>query len=107
MAIPEIFLHSPLSEMMGLLPRTWLLLLLGAVGCGGGLYPVRGKVTYKDGTPLTKGLVVFESSTRTPPITARGDIRADGSYELSTFKPADGAPAGKYRVLVSPRTMRI
>jgi hypothetical protein len=79
-----------------------LLLLLGtAVGCGGGLHPVRGKVTYDDGTPLTKGLVVFESMGGKPAVTARGDVQTDGSYQLSTNKPGDGVPAGKYRVLVS------
>jgi len=89
--------------MKRLMPATGVLFLLGSVGCSSGLYPVRGKVTYEDGTPVTKGLVVFESSAAKPPITARGDIQADGTYQLSTFKPGDGAPAGKYRVLLSPR----
>src|SRR5262249_55555724 len=99
----ETIMRTSLSERMRLVPAAGLLFLFSAVGCRGGLYPVHGKVTYPDGTPLAKGLVGFESATGTPSITARGDIRADGSYELSTFKPGDGAPAGKYRVLVSPR----
>jgi hypothetical protein len=84
-------------------PVILLLLLSALVGCGGGLHPVRGQVTLDDGTPLTKGLVVFESTEGEPPLTARGDVQADGSYELSTHKPGDGVPPGKYRVLVSPR----
>ena len=80
------------------------LLLLGAVGCGPRLYPVRGKVTYPDGKPLTAGLVVFESQGQEKPVTARGDIRADGSYQLGTYRPGDGALAGKYRVLVAPKS---
>ena len=37
------------------------LLLLSTAGCGKRQYPVRGKVTFEDGSPLTKGMVVFES----------------------------------------------
>jgi hypothetical protein len=75
----------------------------GMVGCGASMYPVRGKVTYPDGTPLAEGMVVFESQGQEKLITARGDIQADGRYELSTRKPGDGILAGKYRVLVAPR----
>jgi hypothetical protein len=78
------------------------LLIVLAAGCGGN-YPVRGKVTYRDGTPVTKGIVVFEQIDAKPAVTARGDIQADGTYLLGTMKPGDGAPAGKYRVLVTPR----
>jgi hypothetical protein len=80
------------------------LLLLGVIGCGPRLYPVRGKVTYPDGKPLTEGLVVFESKGEERPVTSRGEIHPDGSYELSTSRPGDGALAGKYRVLVAPKT---
>jgi hypothetical protein len=79
------------------------LLLLGAVGCGPRLYPVRGTVTYPDGKPLTEGTVVFESKDADKPITARGTLQPDGSYELSTSRPGDGVPAGKYQVLVAPK----
>jgi hypothetical protein len=79
------------------------LLLLGAAGCGPRMYPVHGKVTYPDGSPVTEGMVVFESQGQEKPVTARGDIRPDGSYQLGTYKPGDGALAGKYRVLVAPK----
>jgi hypothetical protein len=61
-------------------------------------------VTYPDGKPLTEGMVVFESQGQEKPVTARGDIHPDGSYELGTHRPGDGALAGKYRVLVAPKT---
>jgi hypothetical protein len=80
------------------------LVLLAAGGCGPRLYPVRGLVTYPDGRPVTEGLVVFESDGAGKPVTARGDIRPDGRYELSTFRPGDGVPPGKYHVLVAPRS---
>jgi hypothetical protein len=79
------------------------LLLLSTAGCGKRQYPVRGKVTFEDGSPLTKGMVVFESMEGGEAITARGDVQTDGSFQLSTHKPGDGVPAGKYRVLVAPR----
>jgi hypothetical protein len=78
------------------------LVLLAAPGCGRKLYPVRGKVTYPDGKPVSGGLVVFELEGQEGASTPRGEIAADGSYELGTHKPRDGAAPGKYRVLVTP-----
>jgi hypothetical protein len=78
--------------------------LLGGAGCGTRLVPVRGKVTFPDGAPLTEGTVVFESTGGDPPVTARGDVKAGGEYVLGTFRPGDGAPPGRYRVLVAPRS---
>lgn len=88
----------------------WLLLgvgLLAAVagGCGPGhpkTYPVRGKVVFDDGAPLTSGaFIAFESTPAEGlPVNARGLVRADGTFVLSTFGDADGAVAGKHRVLV-------
>jgi hypothetical protein len=78
------------------------LLALGPAGCGASMYPVRGTVTLDDGTPLTRGLVVFERTEGGPPVTARGEVRPDGTYNLSTAKPGDGVPPGRYKVLVNP-----
>jgi hypothetical protein len=79
-----------------------LLLLVALSGCGKAQYPVRGKVTFEDGTPVTKGMVVFESAEGEK-VSARGEVQADGSYQLSTHKLGDGVPVGKYRVLVAPK----
>jgi hypothetical protein len=79
------------------------LLVLCAAGCGNRLYPVSGKVTLENGQPLTKGLVIFEGKEGEKPVTARGDIQSDGSYRLGTHRPGDGAPPGKYQVLISPQ----
>ena len=90
--------------------RTWRtvaaasLLLLGAAGCGSKLVPVKGKVTYPDGKPLAEGMVVFESKGEGKAVTARGEIQSDGRYQLSTHRPGDGVPPGKYQVLVAPKT---
>lgn len=77
-------------------------LALGLSGCGGAKYPVQGTVALDDGTPVTKGLVVFERVDGGPPVTARGHIGPDGRYALSTDKPGDGVPPGRYKVLINP-----
>jgi hypothetical protein len=91
----------PTSVRRGRLPTALALAALALPGCGSGLYPVRGTVTLDDGTPVTKGLVVFERVDGGPPVTARGDIKGDGSYELSTNKPGDGVPPGRYKVVLN------
>src|SRR5437899_2543704 len=78
------------------------LVLFGAGGCGGEtvFFPVSGKVTYKDGTPVTAGLVIFEPVDQK--VSARGAIRPDGTFQLGTHRDDDGAMAGDYKVLVAP-----
>lgn len=84
-----------------------LVLAVGAValaaGCGEDhppTYPVRGRVTYADGTPLARGWIELEPVSRVPAVTARGQIQADGTFELTTFESGDGAVAGKHRAAV-------
>jgi hypothetical protein len=73
-----------------------------ASGCGKGLHPVRGKVVYEDGSPMTEGFVICEMKDGDTPVMARGEIQSDGTFQLGTLKPRDGAHPGKYRVLVMP-----
>jgi hypothetical protein len=77
-------------------------LSLAWAGCAddglGKRYPVRGKVTY-NGKPVTKGSIALtpvDDSGR----SASGTIRPDGSYEITTLSPGDGALPGKYYVTV-------
>src|SRR5262249_52972333 len=42
--------------------------------------------------------VVFEQPEASQ--SARGIVRADGTFRLTTLKPDDGAPAGEYKVLI-------
>ena len=83
----------PISRVVGVAT-----LALVVAGCGG-LYPVSGTVTLEDGTPLTKGLVVFESADGNS--MARGPIQSDGSFKLGSNQPGDGVRPGKYRALIS------
>jgi hypothetical protein len=76
--------------------------LAGIAGCGPSKYPVNGKIVWSDGTPakeLEGGLVIFEFTQA--PMCARGVIKEDGSFVLTTERPEDGVIPGPYRVLVS------
>jgi hypothetical protein len=74
--------------------------LFALVGCGGGGPPkhrVTGTVTLEDGSPLTKGMVIFAS----PAGNARGQLDAQGNYSLGSAALADGALAGSYQVFLA------
>ena len=94
--------------------RVWLCVcLLGVastVGCSRGpdlpkTYPLRGKVLFKGGAPVTGGSISFESATGEPPWRAGGAIGPDGTFsEVSTLGPhgqeLKGIVAGENRVKV-------
>jgi len=74
-------------------------------GCGEGrvpTYPVAGTVLV-DQRPAGGAIVIF-----VPSATSEGAERqrpfamadAQGKYNLMTFEPGDGAPAGEYKVLI-------
>ena len=87
---------------------TILILALSAAslaGCDAGkpsLATVHGKVTYK-GEPLKAGNVLFlpvvksEDGLDHP---SAGVLKEDGTYELTTFVPGDGAAVGEHKVSV-------
>ncbi|HXG09605.1 MAG TPA: hypothetical protein VNK04_07430 [Gemmataceae bacterium] len=66
------------------------------------MYPVEGRVVYRDGTPFTQGLVVFEPLEADVRVSAIGEIHKDGTFRLGTYSETDGVPEGRYRVLVVP-----
>ena len=78
--------------------QCWLIFCLCALllqGCGNQV-SVKGKVTFPDGTPLTRGEVRFQTGT----FMGSGDIQPDGSYVLSSLGINDGIPKGNYAVTV-------
>jgi hypothetical protein len=89
------------GQRCGVLTVAVLLTLLPG-GCStGGPYPVDGKVVWKDGSPareLEGSQVVFDLPEKQT--SARGIVQSDGTFQLTTNKPNDGALAGEYKVLV-------
>ena len=73
-----------------------LLICLVVVGCGKNKR-LTGKVTFTDGKPATCGIVIFRTDT----FMAKGEIKSDGTYKLSSEKENDGIPPGEYQVYVS------
>jgi len=83
------------------------LVLLTGCGSNDGVYPVNGRVTWTDGTAaveLAESTVELQSADDAPKrFSPRGEVQADGTFQLRTHKPNDGAPAGNYRVIVMPK----
>jgi hypothetical protein len=79
-----------------------LLAALLAAGCGsGGVHPVQGQVVWKDGSPakeLAGSLIFFEQAEAQT--SARGQIKEDGSFQLTTNHEGDGALAGQHTVTI-------
>lgn len=80
-----------------------LLAALALTGCGSGpkLYPVKGKVTLKDGTPVKFGHVILHADAakgNTTKEVSQGTIR-NGDYVIMTGL-REGAPPGHYRVSI-------
>ena len=80
-----------------------LLVCLLAAGCNRSsikLYPVKGKVTYKD-QPTEGASIVFQPVDGVTPERpmAYGDVKADGMFQLRT-EHGEGATAGDYKVLI-------
>jgi hypothetical protein len=91
-----------LAPCFWLLRFSALLIAIFAAGCGRkGLYPVKGKVVFPDGAPLTAGTVEFRPVTDAL-LAPRGEIKVDGSFRASTYAEGDGAPPGTYRVVITP-----
>jgi hypothetical protein len=78
--------------------------LLLCTGCNSsGIYPVTGKITFKEGMPPAAEVAVvrFEPVGGGDPEKvkpASGRIQPDGSYRLTTLEPDDGAFVGEYKV---------
>lgn len=79
-----------------------LLLLALCFGCGQNVQ-VKGKVTYPDGEPVTRGRVAFVTDKE----FYSGQLKSDGTYTLGTLKANDGIPPGKYKVYIGDSTETI
>jgi hypothetical protein len=78
--------------------------IVALAGCGvGGAAKgkVKGKVT-ANGQPVTAGAVIMQPAPGVMGTQASGGVNADGTFEISTEKPGDGAAIGKHTVSYSP-----
>ena len=84
-----------------------LILMPTLASCGDSgrvsVYPVSGKVLHQ-GQPAAGANVIFHATdpsgnSSSVPIP-RGTVRADGTFELSSYEEGDGAPAGTYDVTI-------
>jgi hypothetical protein len=71
----------------------YLIFLCAFVGCSQGTV-ITGTVRFDDGTPVTRGSVVFNSGTK----SLRGPISPDGTYTSGGVKEKQGIPDGVYTV---------
>jgi hypothetical protein len=83
--------------------RTFAFVLLAglATGCGSGLAPISGQLSWKDGSPakeLVGGQVVFEQEQKRT--SSIGVIQADGTFQMMTVSPGDGVPVGHHKVAI-------
>ncbi len=85
------------------LRRLPLLLLTAVLGCNDGIstVPVSGKVT-KDGAPVPGIGVTLVGVEGTEAMGLRGVTNAEGGFTVVAAGGLDGAPKGKYKVLLLP-----
>ena len=82
----------------------WSVVCFVCVGCGGrlDLHEVTGTVKFTDGT-VPQGeisMITFSPVVQLEGKAASSEIAADGTFELFTLDPGDGALAGDYKVTV-------
>jgi hypothetical protein len=77
-------------------------LLVFASGCGAGRYPVTGRVTYEDGSPVEAGTVIGEATVNGKVVGVQGNIEKDGMFAWGADRAGDGAFPGLYKVIVMP-----
>lgn len=85
-----------------------LLAVLFCIGCGPHAdphfektTPVRGKVTFANGSPVRGGLVTLHPKDGTKS-ESRGTIDKSGCFMLGTYKVSDGTMPGEYTITIEP-----
>lgn len=81
-----------------------LLLITGCGSDGIPTYPVKGTVKLEDGAPVRAGQIEFYNAEND--LTATGSIDKDGTFEMGTFEPGDGAVEGEHQVIITQLIMR-
>ncbi len=85
----------------------WIVLMclfsMASTGCDSGglpnMVPIEGKVIY-NGEPLKFGYVSYVPTDEANGRTAKGPIKPDGTFTMTTLKMHDGVRIGEYRIAV-------
>jgi hypothetical protein len=88
--------------------RLLILGILAATGCGSDeflpCHPAKGTATFR-GTPMQHARVtlypVDAKDEKSKHVLPSGVVGEDGTYRLTTYRFADGAPAGTYALTVA------
>lgn len=80
-----------------------LVAVVVSAGCDSAnpVYPVQGKVTFEGNDLVGGGSIAFVPLGNQAGKTAGGEIAADGTYKLTTYKQGDGSMAGEFRVVIT------
>jgi hypothetical protein len=108
--VSSSFAKRPPAPVLAVLLGT---LALACTSCGSEVrkpvFPARGKVLC-DQKPAPKAIVTFHPlgtmgvETGPETVNPHGVVAEDGTFQLTTYSPNDGAPAGKYAVTIIWRT---
>lgn len=76
-------------------------------GCGSPkVYPVKGRITFEGKSMKGGGSISFMPIGNQPGKAGGGEIKEDGTYELTTYQSGDGSMAGEFRVVIYQSTER-
>jgi len=98
--IKRLISAKSIMNIMTCLLATAALLSVGCSPGGSRTYQVQGRVVTESGKPVEMGSVEFRSEGSDSRVIARGKIKTDGSFSLSTFSIDDGAIAGRHDVII-------
>jgi hypothetical protein len=95
----------PINNSIAHRRPAWAVIVIGAIGlvcagCGASgpaVWPVKGRVFFRDRTPVASGVIEFSPVDGGP--TARATIGTDGRFVLRTGERS-GAVAGNHRIAI-------
>lgn len=93
------------GAVLGLVVLVW-----GAISAGRGhggperldVYPVSGELRF-EGQPASGATIFLHPQDPLIPVRPRATVHADGTFEVTTYQPGDGAPAGRYKATIEWR----
>lgn len=87
-----------------------IVVLSATIGCSPSgqvkVYPVKGKVTFAGKPLIGGGSIALIPQTSQEGKAAGGEIKEDGTYELTTYALGDGSMPGNFRVVINQVTVK-